>query len=143
MELILNRIFFCDKYVIGKLFIDGKYFCDTIEDTNRDLNKDGDLTDAGECKVMHQTAIPFSRYEVIVNHSNRFNRLLPLLLNVKHFDGIRIHNGMNENSSSGCIIVGENKIKGKVINSTYYMNKLTDILLDAQKKGIKNNITIK
>jgi hypothetical protein len=142
MELKLNRIYFSPTYTIGKLFVDGKLFCDTIEDKNRDLNKDGDITDIGEGKVQDQTCIPFGTYEVIVNMSGRFKRLLPRLLNVPSFDGILIHNGKDENSSSGCLILGENKVKGQVINGTYYMNKLTDMLLSEQKKGIKSYIQI-
>lgn len=143
IELELARIYFGPTYTIGKLFVEGKLFCDTIEDKNRDLNKDGDLLDEGEAKVMHKTSIPFGRYEVIVNMSSRFKRMLPRILNVPHFDGILIHNGIDETSSSGCIIVGENKEKGKVLNSTYWMNKLTEFLITEQKKGNKIFITIK
>ena len=133
MKLKLIRIFFGKTYTIGKLYIDGVYYCDTIEDVNRDLNKDGDLLDIGEGKVMHKTCIPFGIYKVIVNMSGRFKRLLPRILNVPHFDGILIHNGVDETSSSGCIIVGENRVKGKVTNSRFYMNDLTAKLLTAQK----------
>lgn len=143
IELELNRIYFSPIYTIGKLFVEGKLWCDTIEDVSRDLNKDGDLLDEGEAKVMHKTCIPFNRYEVIVNMSGRFKRMLPRLLNVPHFDGILIHNGKNETSSSGCIILGENKVKGQVTNSTFWMNKLTDFLINEQKKGNKIFITIK
>lgn len=141
MELLLKRIAYKDTYTIGKLYINGEYFCDTIEDKNRDLNHDGDLNDPGESKVMHKTCIPFETYKVIVNMSLRFKRLLPRLLDVPHFDGILIHNGVDETSSSGCIIVGKNTIVGKVTNSRYYMNKLTDTLLAVQNK--KEEITIK
>lgn len=141
MELVLNRIYFSPTYTIGKLFVNGVLFCDTIEDVNRDLNKDGDLNDVGEAKVMHKTCIPFGIYKVIVNMSTRFKRFLPRLLDVPHFDGILIHNGVDETSSSGCIILGENKVKGKVTNSTFYMNRLTELLLEAQRKNEK--ITIK
>lgn len=143
IELELHRIYFSPTYTIGKLFVNGSLFCDTIEDKNRDINKDGDLNDLNEAKVMHKTAIPYGRYEVIVNMSGRFKRMLPRLLNVPHFDGILIHNGKDETSSSGCIILGENKEKGKVLNSTFYMNKLTDYLLTEQKKGNKIFINIK
>ena len=143
IELELARIYFSPTYTIGKLFVNGQLWCDTIEDINRDLNKDGDLLDEGELKVKDKTCIPFRRYEVIVNMSTRFKRVLPRLLNVPHFEGVLIHNGIDEVSSSGCIIVGENKEKGKVLNSTYWMNKLTDYLLTEQKKGNKIFITIK
>ncbi len=141
MELLLKRIALKENYTIGKLYIDGVYFCDTIEDKVRDLNKDGDLNDAGEGKVMHKTAIPYGLYKVIVNISARFKRYLPRLLNVLGFDGILIHNGVDETSSSGCIIVGKNTIKGKVTQSREFMNLLTDKLMAAQKKG--EEITIK
>lgn len=134
MKLTLNRIYKAPTYTIGKLYIDGEYYCDVIEDKVRDFVSDK--------KIMHETAIPFGTYEVVVNMSNRFKRLLPLLLNVPYFEGIRIHNGKDETSSSGCLIVGENKIKGKVINSTFYMNDLTNKLLEAQNKKEKNTITI-
>lgn len=143
IELELSRIYLGPTYTIGKLFVEGKLYTDTIEDKTRDLNKDGDLLDEGEAKVMHKTAIPYGRYEVIVNMSTRFKRMLPRILNVPHFDGVLIHNGKDETSSSGCIIIGENRIKGKVLNSTYWMNKLTDFLLEEQKKGNKIFITIK
>lgn len=142
MELKLKRVAIKPKYTIGKLYLDNSYYCDSIEDVVRDKNKDGDLNDAGEGKVMHETAIPYGRYEVIVNMSNRFKRFLPLLLNVNGFDGIRIHSGNTELDSSGCIILGENKVVGKVINSKPYVIKLVDLLLAEQKKGIKSYITI-
>lgn len=142
MKLKLKRVYFNDKYTIGKLYICDEYFCDTIEDVNRDLNKDGDLNDPGESKIMHKTAIPFGSYKVVVNLSNRFKRLLPLLIDVPHFDGIRIHNGVDETSSSGCIIVGKNTEVGKLTKSREYMNLLTDKLLSEQSKGITITIDV-
>lgn len=142
MKLKLKRVYFNDKYTIGKLYICDEYFCDTIEDVNRDLNKDGDLNDPGESKIMHKTAIPFGSYKVVVNLSNRFKRLLPLLIDVPHFDGIRIHNGVDETSSSGCIIVGKNTEVGKLTKSREYMNLLTDKLLSGQSKGITITIDV-
>lgn len=119
INLELNRIFFSPTYTIGKFFVNGIYWCDTIEDVNRDINKDGDLTDPGEFKVQDKTCIPFGHYNVIVNMSGRFKRMLPRILDVPSFDGILIHNGVDETSSSGCIILGENKVKGKVTNGKY------------------------
>ena len=116
MKLELKRIALKPNYTIGKLFINGTYYCDTIEDKVIDLNKNGKFDD-GLTKVMHQTAIPYGTFKVVVNHSPKFNRELPRLLDVPYFEGILIHNGSDQNSSSGCIIVGENKTVGKVTNT--------------------------
>ena len=124
MELLLKRHTFKPTYTIGKLFLNSKYFCDVIEDTVRDLNMDGDLDDCGEGKVYGKTAIPYGRYEVQVTMSTRFKKLLPILIGVKGFEGIRIHSGNTEQDSLGCLIVGENKEVGKVLNSRVTMDKL-------------------
>jgi hypothetical protein len=128
MKLLLNRFHLAPTYTIGKLSIDGKPFCDVIEDVVRDKNKDGDLQDAGEAKVYGQTAIPYGTYKVQLTMSNRFKKVLPLLLNVPEFEGIRIHAGNTAEDSHGCLLVGENKEKGKVINSAVTMEKLMAIL---------------
>lgn len=141
MKLELKRIALKPNYTIGKLFINGTYYCDTIEDKVIDLNKNGKFDD-GLTKVMHQTAIPYGTFKVVVNHSPKFNRELPRLLDVPYFEGILMHNGSDQNSSSGCIIVGENKTVGKVTNSTFYMNNLTARIKDAQNKGETTTITI-
>jgi hypothetical protein len=132
MKLLLKRIHLADTYTIGKLSIDGKPFCDVIEDVVRDKNKDGDLKDAGEAKVYGQTAIPYGTYKVQLTMSNRFKKVLPLLLNVPEFEGIRIHAGNTAEDSHGCLLVGENKEKGKVIDSVVTMEKLMAILKTAK-----------
>lgn len=142
MELLLKRIALKDSYTIGKLYINGVYFCDTVEDKVRDLNKDGDLEDEGESKVYAETAIPYGIYKVIVNESPKFKRLLPRLLNVKHFDGILMHRGSSAKSSAGCIIVGKNTIVGKVTDSEKYELELVKILLEAQDNKEKITINI-
>lgn len=135
MFLKLNRIAKKPLYTIGRLFVDGKYFCDTLEDRCRDLDK--------EEKVIRETAIPAGTYEVIVNVSAKFKRKLPLLLDVPYFSGIRIHRGNTDKDTSGCILVGENKKSGRVINSTGYELKLTEILERAMLAGEKITIEIK
>lgn len=142
MNITLNRIAKKSKYTIGKLYIDGEYFCDTIEDTDRGLTQT--MTDAQikSKKVYGQTAIPTGTYKVIISYSNKFKRQMPLLLNVPGFLGIRIHSGNTEKDTEGCLIVGKNKVVGKVIESKDTYNKLFSILCEANKKeAIK--ITIK
>ena len=135
MMLELNRIAKKPLYTIGRLFVDGKYFCDTLEDRCRDFDK--------EEKVMNETAIPEGIYEVIVIVSARFKRKLPLLLDVPHFSGIRIHRGNTDKDTSGCILVGENKQPGRVINSTGYELRLTELIEKAMLAGDKIMIEIR
>ena len=140
MKLELKRVALKDSYTIGKLFIDGEYFCDTLEDKNRDLNHDGDLKDAGEEKILNETCIPFGTYKIIINMSNRFKRLMPLLLNVPGFNGIRIHNGINKDHTSGCILVGFNKTVGMLSESKNTFEKLL-LKLQSSKDDIVIHIS--
>ncbi len=135
MNIELNRITKKLSYTIGRLFVDGEYFCDTLEDRCRDLDK--------EEKVMNETAIPEGTYEVIVNVSVKFKRKLPLLLDVPHFTGIRIHRGNTDKDTSGCILVGENKQLGRVINSTDCELKLTELIEKAMLSGEKITIQVR
>ena len=130
IKLKLKRIYKGSKYTIGKLFINDKYFCDTIEDTDRGLKSSMSVEYIKKKKVYAETAIPTGTYKIEMTYSSKFKRILPLLVDVKGFSGIRIHRGNTEIDSSGCIIVGENKVKGKVINSTRYEIALVNKLLD-------------
>lgn len=126
LDMKLVREQFKDTQTVGKLYLNGVYFCDTLEDKNRDLNKNGKF-DGDEKKVYAQTCIPFGQYKVIINQSPKFKRLMPRLLNVPHFDGILIHNGVTEKNSAGCILVG--KYDGnKLVNSKEIFNKLFEIM---------------
>lgn len=140
MKLLLERKYLKEDYCIGRLCINGTFFCNTLEDKVRDINKNGTF-DCGEFKISGHTAIPYGEYEVIVNYSPKFKRELPRLLNVPHFEGILIHRGNTNKDSSGCILVGENTKKGMVLNSTKYEYELLKILKEAQTK--KEKITIK
>lgn len=139
MKITLKRIALRDTYTIGKMYINDVYFCDTIEDKVRDLNKNGKF-DNGEKKVMSETAIPYGTYTIIVNKSPKFKRNLPRLLNVPSFEGVLIHRGNTAADSAGCILVGENTKVGKVLNSTKYEIELVKILTEVQNN--KETITI-
>lgn len=128
MKILVKRIAKKDTYTIGKMYIDGKYFCDTLEDKDRGLTQTTPLSIIKSKKVPGQTAIPTGTYKVIVNKSPKFGRMLPRLLDVPGFDGILIHRGNTDKDSSGCLLVGENKVVGKVINSTGYELKLVNLL---------------
>lgn len=134
MKITLKRIALKNTYTIGKLYIEGEYFCDTLEDTVRDLNKSGKF-DNGEKKIYGETAIPYGTYNVKWTYSNKFKKYMPLIENVPSFAGIRIHAGNSSADTQGCILVGENKAVGKVLNSKNTVNKLYPIIQKACKKG--------
>lgn len=152
MKLLLKRIALRPTYTIGRLFIDDERFCDTLEDKVRDHNKDGDLLDEGEQKVYSETAIPYGCYSVTLKvQSQRFRTkkayqfckgFLPRLVDVPHFEGILIHIGNKPEDSAGCILVGENKIVGGLVNSTATFNRLYERLAEADKRGEEIEIEI-
>lgn len=123
MKLKVQRTNLEPTYTIGKFFINDILECNTLEDTVRDLNKDGDLDDAGETKIYGKTAIPYGTYKVILSYSNRFKRVLPELLHVKGFEGIRIHPGNTDVDTYGCILLGINNVKGMITSSKTTFDK--------------------
>lgn len=141
MKLKLIRVFLGPEYTIGRLSINGVTYCDTLEDPNRDTNRNG-IFDDGETKIAGNTCIPFGTYKVIVDVSPKFGRELPRLLNVPHFDGILIHRGNTAKDTAGCILPGENTVKGKVLNSTIYEIDLTKRIKEAIAKGEEVTIEI-
>lgn len=139
MELLLERKYLKDKYTIGNLYINGVFFCNILEDKVVDLNKNG-LFDCGEFKIKGHTAIPYGKYKVKLTYSPKFKRELPLLINVPHFEGIRIHRGNTSEDSAGCLLPGENREKGKVLNSTKYE---TELIKKIKSLPVNEKITIK
>lgn len=141
MELLLERKYCKKEYTIGNLYINGVFYCNILEDTVRDFNKNG-ILDCGEIKIKGSTAIPYGKYDIIVTYSPKFKRELPILLNVPAFDGIRIHRGNTNKDTEGCLLPGENKERGKVINSTKYELDLTNKIKSELLKGKKVTIEI-
>lgn len=140
MKLNVKRIARKDGYTIGRLFINNEYFCDTLEDTDRGLSSTMQVNEILAKKVKAETAIPTGKYDVILTFSPRFKRVLPLLLSVKGYEGVRVHAGNTNKDTEGCLLVGENKAKGQVLNSRATLEKLMSILLDCEKR--KEKITI-
>ena len=141
MKLTLKRIALRSTYTIGRLYVDGNYFCDTLEDAVRDLNKNGKF-DNGEKKVYAKTAIPYGTYEIKWTYSPRFKKYTPQLMNVPSFEGIRIHSGNSSTDTEGCLLLGENKKVGMVLNSRATINKFYPLIKKACSKG-KVTIEIK
>ena len=152
MQLVLERKWKKDNYTIGNLYINGKWFSNTLEDKDRGLKDSMSLTEIKTLKKPRITAIPTGTYEVTLNVvSPKFSKYpfynsinggrVPRLLNVKGFDGILIHvmdGPKGANLSEGCIGVGRNLIKGGLLQGKEYYKKLYDIL-----KNSKDKITIK
>jgi len=123
MKLNLIRKEFTTISTIGDLLIDGKFYCYTLEDMYRDK------------KIKKVTAIPYGTYEVIINFSNRFQKPMPLLLNVPNFEGIRIHNGSTADHTEGCILLGFTKSKDFIGNSKLAFNQFMPKLQAGLKTG--------
>lgn len=143
MELILDRKWCQPSYSIGRLYIDGQFFSNTLEDKDRGLTQSMNEADIKKIKVYGETAIPKGTYTIVINYSNKFKRMMPQIMDVKGFNGVRIHEGNTAKDSLGCILVGDNKVTGKVLNSKSTYNKLFSKLKAASSKGEKITLTIK
>lgn len=135
MELTLNRIFLGTVATIGELWVNNSHLCDTLEDRVRP---------EGE-KVYGQTAIPEGTYEVKLTYSPRFKKILPEILNVPNFSGIRIHTGNSSKDTEGCILVGtwDSKKEDWISDSKIAFNKLMSLLEEATNNKEKITITVK
>jgi hypothetical protein len=153
LNLELYRKYLKETYTIGNLtdvdgvLYPGRHICNTLEDVVRDLsdyNHDGDFDDPGEGKIYGETAIPAGRYEVRMVWWQKHKGYYPMLHDVPGFTGILIHSGTSQKDTLGCILVGENKIKGGLVNSAFWSSdlkiKLGEFLKDKKNKCF---ITIK
>jgi hypothetical protein len=131
MELTLYREPSVDGCTFGRLFINGTEQCFSLEDEVR----------AGP-KVYGETAIPAGRYQVVISKSKRFGKMLPLLLNVPGFDGIRIYSGNNIDQTAGCLLVGRLRDGHQLLQSRAALEPLMGILAAAQAKGERMWITV-
>lgn len=114
-----------------------EWFCNTMEPTARKLTSQMPQTVIRRRKLIGKTAIPTGRYRILITRSRRFGRWLPLLLNVKGFEGIRIHAGNKPEDTRGCILLGFNRRKGYVLDSTRCVLTLVKMMTEAIAKGEK------
>ena len=148
MEILVKRIAKKSKYTIGKMYIDGQYICDTLEDADRGLNQNMSLKEINNKKVYGETAVPTRTYKVDMNTvspkfksrtwAKPYGGKLPRLVLVPGYDGVLIHPGNKAEDTLGCILVGENKAVGQVLNSQVTFKKIMSILT----KGTNITITI-
>ena len=141
MNLTLKRLNLTPNYTEGELYVNGVYFCKTLEDTNRDLNKNGQF-DNNEKKIYGETCIPYGKYKVILSYSPKFKRELPEILEVPDFQGIRIHRGNKISDTLGCILCGEKVKNGYLSNSTPYEIKLVELFKQAKSRNEESFLEI-
>ena len=152
MKVELVRIYNCPTYCIGRIYVDGEYVCDCVEDTDRGLDQSWPLSEIKKKKIKSMTAIPTGTYEMTMNiQSPKFSQYeyyyrlckgyLPRILGIKGFEGVLFHCGSSAQSSAGCIIVGYNTIKGKVTDSRKAFEKLMKHFNAA--KVLEDEITLK
>lgn len=150
MKLKVVRKYPRETYCIGKLYVDGTYFCDTLEDRIVDKNENGKF-DNGEKKVYGKTAIPYGKYSITFTYSPKFaakpkyaeflkKGLMPLLNNVPQFETVRIHGGNTAEDTLGCLLVGRNTVVGKLTESLNTFKKLYQKMWKAYSDGEKITI---
>lgn len=156
MELRLERKYRNNNYCIDKLYINGKYFSDALEDPDRGLTDTMSLEEIKKIKIKGNTCIPYGTYTITLDivspkfgsksyYKEVCNGKVPRLLNVKGFDGILIHVGDGPNGhrlTEGCILIGRNTIKGGLTEGKKYFQLLYNQMLEAKKRGEKIKITI-
>jgi hypothetical protein len=136
VKILVERDIFGDNYTTSRVFIDGRFFCYCLEDTDRKLE------DNPEAKVYGETAIPRGTYKLLVDFSGRFQRELPRLLDVPGYSGIRIHAGNVPADTHGCLLLGTSRKDGMVVNSRIAMVKFMELLDLAYDRGEQVEVTI-
>jgi hypothetical protein len=156
MKIIINRKYKKETYTIGEMSIDGKYFCSTLEDKDRGLTQDMSSALIATKKVYGQTAIPAGTYEITLDVvSKRLSKYpfyievcggkVPRFLNVPGFEGILFHVADGARGAElvdGCVGVGDNLIKGGLLNGKETFKKLYKKMEEAKNKGEKITVTI-
>lgn len=159
MELLLRRIALKKDYTIGHLYIIKNgvpvFLCDTLEDTVRDLNKNGRF-DNGERKIYGKTAIPYGTYVISMDirspkysdykrypYAKQFGAYMPRIMDVSEFEGALMHPGTTAADTLGCILVGQNKVVGKLINSqATWIGLMKNYFMPAKSRHEKITLTI-
>lgn len=152
MEIIDRRRYRGTEYTIGDLIVNGKKFCDTLEDPDRGLTSDMTNAEIIKTKVYGKTAIPKGKYKIEMGVVSpkfrsrawavRWGGKLPRLLNVPGFSGVLMHVGNRAEDTDGCLLCGENKVKGQLINSTATFDRLMTMMVEAWYRGEEITLTV-
>lgn len=152
IELLIERKWLKKAYSIGVFSVNGERLCESLEDTDRGLVSSMPTGVINTVKVYGETAIPKGRYKVVLSRSAKFagrawgkkyGGLVPEVLNVKGFSGVRIHPGNRPGDTLGCPLVGRNKKVGELVESTAcYYRLMNEYLMPAHKAGEEIYLTI-
>ena len=149
MEILLDRFAKKESYTISRVYVNGERFgdgerwCNALEDTDRGLFQGMALKEIYKRKIKGKTAVPRGTYQIQITYSPRIKQNLPLLVDVPGFTGIRIHAGNDAKDTDGCLLLGENTQRGKVLNSRYWCARMQTFLQNAINRGEKITITIR
>lgn len=134
MEILVKRTTKTSNSTIGELYINGKFFCHTLEDVDRGLDSKMPLQEILRKKIKKETAIPTGKYEVGLTFSNKYQQIMPEIINVPGYVGIRIHPGNHKDHTEGCLLVGEIAGKDAIKNSRSTFRALFSLMKEAIKK---------
>lgn len=146
MRLKLIRKYKKDTYTIGQLLVDGAFFCNTLEDKDRGLSQDQPLAVIKAAKVYGETAIPAGVYDIdMETRSPKYAEVewyrklnggyMPTISEVPGYSRVLIHPGNTPLDTLGCVLVGENKVKGQLVNSRATFARLYKLMKDAHDRG--------
>lgn len=147
MIVVLKRFEFSETHTCGEFYVNGVFICYSLEDKVRDYNRDGDLKDKGETKIFGETAIPYGKYRINYEFSNKFQRILPRIKDVNGFEGILIHSANFTSELLGCIAPAT-KLSWKsnnvrvALQSRVAFHKLNNIMLEAWQNKEKLELHI-
>ena len=155
MKIQVKRTARKSVYTVGKVYIDGKYFCDSLEDTDRGVTQSMAFTPTGGAngywlnndggiinKVYGKTAIPTGFYDACSYYWPKFKCYVVQLLRVPGFTGILMHNGMTADHSEGCVLLGKNNLVGRLDGDRIYMDALVARVMAAEKRGEKVQVEV-
>ena len=144
MKIEVKRYLLEKDFTVGNLYIDGKHICETMEDRDRNLTDTKTEEENMKMKVYGKTAIPIGTYKLTIDYSNKYKKMLPHILDVKAFDGIRIHSLNFASESLGCIGVGtyDESNPGMITKSRYAMGIIKPIIQKAIDAGERVTIDV-
>lgn len=143
MVIRIDRQWKKAEYTISRVFINGNYYgCNALEDTDRGLLQAMQITELQRRKIKGKTAIPRGYYDVRITYSQKYKRMMPLVVDVPAFSGIRLHSGNSAKDTEGCILFGKNDKVGWISDSRYWTNKIYNEIERALNRGEKVTLIV-